>query len=202
VKIIKRKQCNSTQRIASNLALKGVDDLTVIASELQTNGIGRYGKTWESNQGGLWMTVILRKQIPVKDLPYLALSVGIEVYRVLSKLGLETLIKYPNDILVDEDGQLKKLAGILCSSSIKGNNVVYTLVGLGLNVNNEPPSNGTSLKKLGLKLSVDETMSLMIKAIDKATIGLIKKGSRKVLENLKEIKCLELPLEILSIDSN
>jgi len=202
VKIIKKRQCDSTQRIASDLALKNAGDLTVIVSEIQTKGIGRYGKSWISAQGGLWMTVILRKQIPVKDLPYLSLSVGFEVSKALSKLGIETIIKYPNDILVEHDAQLKKLAGILCSSSIKSGKVSYALVGLGLNVNNDPPIGGICLKELGLKITAYEVMVPIINAIDTAAVELTKNGSKKVLENLNETKCLELPLEILPVNGN
>ena len=94
------------------------------------------------------MTVILRRPIPISYTSHVALAVGYRIHKLFTWLGVENVIKYPNDILALYGANTRKLAGILCQSVLKGNDVEFVLVGIGVNVNNTPPNMAVSLCEL------------------------------------------------------
>ncbi len=194
MRFIKVEECTSTQHVARELAENGTEDLTVICAERQTKGIGRKGNIWESSKGGLWMTIILRRQIKVQLVPYIALAAGIAIHGVLDKPGITTQIKYPNDLLANLDGQLKKLCGILCQSCIVGDKLKYVLIGIGLNVNNDPPEMAVSLKQLSQhNYDLDQIMVIITHAVSASAFNLAKDGKEQLLSRLSELECLGYP---------
>jgi len=116
-----------------------------VVSEVQTHGRGRSGRSWKSPRGGLWFSTIIRPKIRINRIPLLyfwvanALRKGVEeVY------GVQSELKWPNDIVVD----WKKLAGILIETKISGPELVYAILGIGLNVNltaEQLPTGATSI---------------------------------------------------------
>ncbi len=134
-----------------------------MVSEVQTQGRGRSGRTWKSPRGGLWFSLIIRPKIPVNRISLLqflfanALRKGIEeVY------GVQSEVKWPNDIVVDG----KKLAGILVETKISGPELVYAIVGIGLNVNltaEQLPTGATSIFLVKKKrFSLEKTLSSIL----------------------------------------
>ncbi|MFI5358779.1 MAG: biotin--[acetyl-CoA-carboxylase] ligase [Halanaerobiales bacterium] len=134
---------DSTNFKAKELASKGYQSGTVVVADEQTAGRGRLGRNWYSPAGtGLWLSIILRPDIPPLDSPLLTVIASLAVYESLLVLEKEpaapeqhnnTLqIKWPNDILMDG----KKLAGILTELSL-GSKINYAVVGIGINVNQE-----------------------------------------------------------------
>jgi BirA family biotin operon repressor/biotin-[acetyl-CoA-carboxylase] ligase len=104
---------------------------TVIISEIQDQGRGRFSRDWLSPQGGLWFTIILATKIKEKDLPKINLLAAISVAEILlTKYRLKVTVKWPNDIYCNGC----KLAGIL-SETEKINSLLYLNVGIGINVN-------------------------------------------------------------------
>src|SRR5213594_4065466 len=132
LKIITYERISSTNTMAKALAQKGAADWTVVVSEVQTQGIGRSGRSWKSPKGGLWFSLIIRPKIPTDRIPILqfwvanALRTGIE-----EVCGVQSEVKWPNDLVVN----WKKLAGILIKTKISGPELVYAIAGIGLNVN-------------------------------------------------------------------
>ena len=109
-----------------------------IISLRQLKGYGRLGRTWESDIGGFYYSVVL----PYRAL--LPIIIGISVSDILVKYNIDIRLKWPNDILVDG----KKLGGILCQSQGQG-----AIVGLGINVSNNPNlSESINLSELGCNL--------------------------------------------------
>lgn len=117
---------------------------TVIVADVQTRGRGRKGDPWISPEGGLWFSLILRPVVTPEKSLLLPLLMGIAVHRAVKRHGVETRIKLPNDLLVEG----KKLCGILCENRIKGAGISHVVVGVGVNVLNEPPPMGVSLGQL------------------------------------------------------
>jgi len=104
---------------------------TVIISEIQDMGRGRFNRNWQSPQGGLWFTIILATKIKEKDLPKMNLLAAISVAEILiTKYRLKVAVKWPNDIYCNGC----KLAGIL-SETKKINSLLYLNIGIGINVN-------------------------------------------------------------------
>ena len=118
------------RRIRAN---KIVEDSLVVA-DTQSAGKGQLGRKWVSKKDvGIYMSIIKKTNLPLKDIQEVTLVAGLTVHEVLSKYlksyGLK--LKYPNDVLVNG----KKLCGILTESISRDNN--YLIVGIGINVNNK-----------------------------------------------------------------
>lgn len=113
---------------AAALAAAGEPHGTILVAERQTAGVGRHGHTWHSEQdGGLYLSIILRLKLPPADLPVLTMALGLAVQSAVNDFaGVAADLRWPNDVLVSE----KKLSGILVQA--QGDAQV---VGIGINVN-------------------------------------------------------------------
>jgi BirA family biotin operon repressor/biotin-[acetyl-CoA-carboxylase] ligase len=120
---------------ASLLKLSEVVEGTVVMAHHQTNGRGQRGNSWSSNPGqNLLCSLILRPNfLNPADQFGLNRMVSLALLNYLKHEGIEAVIKWPNDILVNE----QKIAGILIENVIRGNQLEYTIVGIGLNMNQQ-----------------------------------------------------------------
>lgn len=121
----------STNLEAARRAVQGAPEgLCIVAAE-QTSGRGRLGRQWVSPKGaGLYFSIVMRPTLPQSSWPLLTLMSAVAVHdALLESCGLQTDIKWPNDILADE----KKLCGILAETTdtVSGGAVV---VGIGINL--------------------------------------------------------------------
>ena len=129
---------DSTNAEAGRQARAGAPDGTVIQARRQTAGRGRQGRVWESPEGNLYCSVILRPDVPPAAAAQLtfvtALALG-EAIDDVRPTGTELAFKWPNDLLLDEH----KLAGILLESSGSGNGRLdWLVIGCGLNIRHFP----------------------------------------------------------------
>lgn len=122
---------NSTNKMASELANSGANEGTIVIADKQTGGKGRRGRTWHSSNKGLWFSLILRPDINISNSHFLTINASLAVYLALDDLGIETEIKWPNDILY----QNKKLCGILSEMNSSSSKLNYIVTGIGINVN-------------------------------------------------------------------
>ena len=123
----------TTMETAKELARKGTAEGTVIIADTQTAGKGRMGRAWLSPEGSLAMSLILKPSLD--NLPQLVMIASLAVVRTIKKVaGLETQIKWPNDILIKG----KKVCGILIENEVKGDGVNFAIIGIGINVNFDP----------------------------------------------------------------
>jgi len=130
------KEVDSTNDVATYLAEDGAEEGTIVVAEIQNRGKGRRGKTWISPPGGIWMSIILRPDIPPFSAPQLTLVTGVAVAKTLKKeLKLDIGIKWPNDILIGD----KKVCGILTTVNASVNKVNYVVVGIGIDMNVDVP---------------------------------------------------------------
>jgi BirA family biotin operon repressor/biotin-[acetyl-CoA-carboxylase] ligase len=128
-------EVDSTMGVARKLARDGCEHLSVVTADRQSKGRGRLTRSWESKTGGLYFTVIVRPLLPPLLSPRVNFAAGLALVRTLrSRLQVEAVVKWPNDILVAE----RKLAGILAEMEAEADRVAYINVGIGLNVNNDP----------------------------------------------------------------
>jgi BirA family biotin operon repressor/biotin-[acetyl-CoA-carboxylase] ligase len=111
-----------------------VYDLTTVVAEYQTGGRGQRGNTWESNKGEnlLFSMTLLPDFVKAKDGFIVSQAVALSMQQELSRVGKGCIrIKWPNDIYWND----RKLAGILIENGLRGQNIRYSIVGIGLNVN-------------------------------------------------------------------
>lgn len=117
------------RRIAENPA--AVPSGTLLSARMQTAGRGRHRRAWLAEPGkNLLFSFFLKTDAPLMTVPSLTMAVAMGVDDALQDLGVHSVLKWPNDILVAD----KKICGIL-SEGISGQGVV---VGVGLNVNMSP----------------------------------------------------------------
>jgi len=125
---------DSTNKQARILASEGYPEGTVVVAEMQTEGRGRRGRNWYSPAGqGMYMSLILRPHIPLKEISRISLMIAVAVAETLQEeLGLPARIKWPNDILINN----RKIAGILSEAITDMDGIEYIVIGIGLNINN------------------------------------------------------------------
>jgi BirA family transcriptional regulator, biotin operon repressor / biotin---[acetyl-CoA-carboxylase] ligase len=137
-------EVDSTNDVAKYLAEEGAEEGTLVVAEIQNRGRGRRGKTWISPPGGVWMTIILRPDIPPYQAPQLTLVTGVAVAKTLKEeLNLDVGIKWPNDILIGK----KKVCGILTEVNASVDKVNYLVIGVGIDMNVDVPVFPSELQK-------------------------------------------------------
>lgn len=130
--IVYRDSAGSTQDIAISLANKENAHGAVVIAEQQSGGRGRMKRKWVSPRGGIWVSVVLKPDIPTAAstmLPFVAAIAVCEAIRVVT--GLKATLKWPNDVMVNG----KKVAGILLDLSAEAETVNYAVIGIGINAN-------------------------------------------------------------------
>ena len=132
----------STQVEAKRLALSGIKKAIIVAKE-QTNGKGRCGRNWESpHDGGLYVSFLIRPKIHPSKIHLISFAAGLAVVFCLkNSFGINTVLKWPNDVIIEEEGNYKKISGILSETAISADEVKYCIVGIGINCKREaiPP---------------------------------------------------------------
>lgn len=126
---------DSTNNKLRLLALEGAEEGTVVIADEQSGGKGRRGHVWSSPKStGLWMSVLLKPDITPQEASRITLVAGLSVCQGINALlGINSGIKWPNDILIDD----KKICGILTEMNAQIDNVEFVVVGIGVNVNIE-----------------------------------------------------------------
>lgn len=117
---------------------KNVPHATCVAAHIQANGKGRRGRTWVSQLGAsLTFSLAWRFQCGAAALSGLSLAVGVALIRTLISLGVnQAQLKWPNDVLIlDENRQGKKLAGILIELQGDLDGPSTAVIGVGINLN-------------------------------------------------------------------
>ncbi len=125
-------------------------DGTIILSEEQLAGRGRRGKDWSSPKGtGIWMSMVLKPDIPPTEGVKTTQIAAAAVCKAIRDLtGLDALIKWPNDIVVNG----RKVCGILTEMAGQLNKIDYIVVGIGINVNNTEFPEGISAVATSLQI--------------------------------------------------
>lgn len=117
-----------------------------IRAKSQTAARGRHGRRWSSDEGGLWMSVVLPLDPPDRGWAAFPLVAGLAVVSTLRGLGLaHARLRWPNDVLVGP----KKICGILMEKFAAD----CVVVGLGLNVTNHPGTTDPGLAPIATSLA-------------------------------------------------
>ncbi len=133
-RIIELTSCHSTNDYALDLIARSEAQAgDVIYAKKQTAGRGQKGNVWLAPEGqNLTFSLILTPSFLRPAYQFeLTVFISIAMIRYLKSLGIEAKIKWPNDIYVKN----KKLGGILIENKIKGSKLGYSILGVGLNVN-------------------------------------------------------------------
>ena len=154
VRVDFHEEIDSTQRRARELAQGGAPHGTLVVSKVQKGGRGRLGRPWSSPPGGIWISLVLRPEVPARFAARVTQTAAVGVAKALWSFGVEARIKWPNDLLVLKPGELggRKICGILAESSAENVPVAakrtgpvpgdrrldFVVLGVGLNANLDP----------------------------------------------------------------
>jgi len=150
--LVKLNAINSTNSYLKKLSKEAdTANWTVVTAEHQTHGRGQMGTIWASEKGKNLICSVLIKinNFKVEDHFYLNCAISLGIHDALSNYDiLQLMIKWPNDIMSVN----KKLGGILIENTLSGNMINQTVLGIGLNINqNVFPDNlpkAVSMKQL------------------------------------------------------
>lgn len=135
MKIIKLNATNSTNSFLKELAKNSdLKNFTVVVTNQQTKGRGQQENSWHSKPfKNLTFSVFSKfKNLDISNQKYLNFAISLAIFEVLNKYNLpKPAIKWPNDILSAN----KKIAGILVENAIKGTKIKYSILGIGININ-------------------------------------------------------------------
>ena len=162
--------CASTEIELSNWVAEkpvGKDRLQAIFASSQKYGQGQFGRNWHSPKGGVWVSAAINREDSNKNNSELyGLAVALAMVERFELVGVDVKIKWPNDLLVDG----KKLAGILPRLFSRGGKLRLLRVGVGLNVFNNVPQEGISLKQIvgDEKMNINFWSSEVLFAIERS----------------------------------
>lgn len=120
----------STNDDVRALARDGAPDGTVVVARRQEHGRGQWNRVWESPEGGLYFSALLRPEAPMRDWPALSPAIAAAVRTALVEcFGIDSdavRVKEPNDVVCD--------AGKLCGIVLEAFDGECVVVGIGVNV--------------------------------------------------------------------
>lgn len=177
--LIHLQTVDSTNNYALTLAkLPDTAEGTVILADFQTGGRGQGRNRWQSEAGmNLLFSLILRPvSVQAHRQFYLSMAVATGITGILQRTGIPAQVKWPNDILVHG----RKIAGILIENTVMGPHLFTSVIGIGLNVNQDgfPPDlpAATSLRlETGAAHPPEEVLSLLLGGIA-ANLSLLYDG--------------------------
>jgi BirA family biotin operon repressor/biotin-[acetyl-CoA-carboxylase] ligase len=158
---------SSTQDYAKEKRAEGRS--LIVTAAAQSGGKGTKGRSFSSTVGGVYLSKLsVYEQFPAKQAFFIMARAAVAVCETLRFYGLKPLIKWPNDVLVND----KKICGILIDNVFSGQNIVSSVVGIGLNVCNVLPKELCSIattiqEETGHVYDVEEVTQRLIAELDK-----------------------------------
>lgn len=135
--IIKLSAINSTNDFLKDLlATSHVENFTVVVAEHQTAGRGQMGAQWSVEAGkNLTFSLLIRDLLTtINGVFDLNVAIAVSIAQALTDFNIPGLsVKWPNDILAGN----KKLGGVLIENSIKSSGEIYSVIGIGININQD-----------------------------------------------------------------
>ncbi|MBS1263904.1 MAG: putative biotin ligase [Methanonatronarchaeales archaeon] len=181
----------STNEELKSLAAEGAAEGTVVVARRQVEGKGRIGKRWESPEGGLYLSVLLRPRMAPTEAQKMTLLAGLAVARALRGLGVDARIKWSNDVVIDG----KKVCGVLTEMSAEENAVDYIVIGIGINANTDPGELPEEIRddsailrdELGGEIDLRELAASLLEEFDELYVGTQDGNFEEVLTGWKEL---------------
>lgn len=132
-RIVYLEQTGSTNSDCKRLMEEGSPHGTLVVAETQNGGKGRRGRSWISPPGiSIYMTIGLKPLFMPDKASMLTLVMALAVCRAVDDVtGLQTKIKWPNDVVVNR----RKICGILTEMSAERDYIEHVVIGVGINVN-------------------------------------------------------------------
>ena len=151
-----------------------LNDKTVVVTDEQTAGRGRFDRRWISQPGGLYFSILL-KPTKTQFLANLTQLLALCVCQAAEKYAIQPNLKWPNDVQVAG----KKLCGILSEALTQNGQIAGLVIGAGVNVAQKDLSQvgqpAVSLRELGVNVAKEDFLQ--------NTLDLFFAGYNAVLED-------------------
>lgn len=176
---------DSTNTDAKAAAYEGAPHGSVYFADEQRAGRGRGDHAWHSAAGeGLYVSVLLRPQIPAARLPLLPLAAGLAAADAIrTSAGLTIDLRWPNDLLIGA----RKTGGILVEAQSEGSAVAFAVVGIGINVHQRSfdptlSTPGTSLDlEAGQITSRQALLAALLRSLEREAHALADEASAQTI---------------------
>jgi BirA family biotin operon repressor/biotin-[acetyl-CoA-carboxylase] ligase len=167
---------DSTNNDALAAARRAAPHGSVYLADAQTAGRGRGNHGWQSAAGeGLYISVLLRPQIPAARLPLLPLAAGLaaaDAVQAVTELSVD--LRWPNDLLIGP----RKTGGILVEAGNNSESLPHAVIGIGINVHQRTfePGLGTPATSLdletGRRIGRQPLLAALLKSLEQETVAL------------------------------
>ena len=141
----------------------------VVTAARQTGGRGTKGRSFSSEMGGLYLSVVRKPyKMEATDAFLIMINTCTAVCKTVEHYGLKPVIRWANDVLVGG----KKICGTLIENTFSGSFISRSIVGIGLNINNQLPeellSIATTIKaQTGREIPVKEVRDILLENLNK-----------------------------------
>ena len=175
----------STNDRALELGREGAPHGSAVAARRQTAGRGRRGHVWESPEGNVYLSVVLRPRVVPSRLPGLAAACGLGAAEALDALLASNApqLKWPNDLLAAG----RKLGGILVEAARGGDGETFAVCGIGINRETAPLNLGAiSLAEIGVATSFSALAQALRAGIVSRVDAWASAAGERPLDGLRE----------------
>ena len=181
--LISLKSVDSTNTFLLNLSNnEKIVEGTVVHAENQIKGRGQRNNSWISEGGkSLCFSVLFYPKLDLSHQFTFNKCIALALVSSLNVLGVKSFIKWPNDIFVND----KKIAGVLIENSIREKKLQKSIVGIGINTNNNCSEieTATSLKEvLNTDTSIKELLLILCQELEK--YYLLFRNDKKQIQDL------------------
>lgn len=161
-------QVGSTNQVALEYAQNQDGGKLWITASRQLQGKGSRGRTWVSEPGNLFASLLLRNTIKAERLATLTFVASLAVYDALTHFVDEERLslKWPNDVLMTG----AKISGILLENHLQKNQDAAIIIGIGINCAHNPKDTthiATNIHNSGVKIEPNDVFQILVTAMDK-----------------------------------
>jgi BirA family transcriptional regulator, biotin operon repressor / biotin---[acetyl-CoA-carboxylase] ligase len=169
----------STNQILWKLIDRDVKPPVAAIATQQTAGRGQWGRHWESQAGGLYLSVAIDINISAGDASHLTLFSAWGIANALRSYKIPVSLKWPNDLILEK----RKLGGIKSETRIQQEKIVQAVIGVGINWTNPVPEVGMNLQSLSSHeiASLEQLAAIAIEGIFSGYHYYLTKGIETLL---------------------
>lgn len=183
-------ECHSTNTLALERCQQEPppSDGTIIITDNQHAGRGQRGNVWYAAPGeNLTFSIVVRPAfLAIADQFFLNVTTALAVADFLTTAGCDDVaVKWPNDVYLNG----KKVCGILIESQIRGNQLLWSVIGIGLNINQKQfaMSSATSLSaETGMDYILDDAFSQLVSRVEARYLQLRRSGTMELLKEYEQ----------------
>lgn len=160
VKVIQLEEVDSTNSYGKK-HIDECEDKTAIITKKQTSGRGRLNRSWvDLGEENLFLSIILKPSETFNEIyPNLTQYLSVTLCKVIESYGIQTQIKWPNDVLIDG----KKIAGILSETVMQGQKLKGIVLGVGVNLNSNQEKINAIPNKIATSLNIETQKAIDLK---------------------------------------